>query len=141
MPVLIPKPEQQATFFQDRLAPGEQLQGTFWCEQRLSLLMTMLLEQGGAVAELLFSKFRHRYFMAVTDRHVLVMGSTGWHDPIKDRFEALDRAQVKCTQYRNWFGGHVAMDLTVTGESGPRRYRIPRSQNREGQGVAAKAMM
>ena len=139
MPVFIPKPEQQQAFFQPALQPGEQVQGVFWCEQRLSLLLTIILEQGGAIAEMIFSKFRHRHFVAVTDRRVLVMGSTGWHDPIPAKFEALDRGMVHCTQYRNWLG-HVAMDLQVTGENVVRRYRVPRSQNHPGQAQAVQSV-
>lgn len=139
MPVMIPQADKQATFFQDRLQSGEQIQGAFWAEQRLPLLLTILLEQGGGLAELIFSKFRHRYFMAITDRHVLILGSTGWHDPVPAKFEALDRANVGCSQYNNWLG-HVAMDLTVTGEQSPRRYRVPRSQNKPGMGQSAQAL-
>jgi hypothetical protein len=128
MPIYIPKPDQQAAFFQGNLLPGEQVEGVFWCEQRLSLLLTFLLEQGGALAELVFSKFRHRYFVAVTHRRVLILGSTGWHDPIPEKFEAFERGVTHCAQYRNWLG-HIAMDLQVMGEPEVRRYRVPRSQN------------
>lgn len=139
MPIYIPKPDQQAGFFQGSLLPGEQIEGVFWTEQRLSLLLTFLLEQGGAIAEMIFSKFRHRHFMAVTNQRVLILGSTGWHDPIPAKFEALPRGSVHCTQYRNWLG-HVAMDLQVAGEPAVRRYRVPRSQNKPGQGQAIQAV-
>jgi hypothetical protein len=125
MPIFIPKPEEQAAFFQSHLEPGEQIVAPFWCEQRLPLLIAMLLEQGGALAELIFSKFRHRFFMALTDRRLLVMGSSGWHQPLQDRFESIPRGQAVCTQFTNWLG-HVAMDLNLNGEL--RRYRVPRSQ-------------
>ncbi|TMC14096.1 MAG: hypothetical protein E6J29_04490 [Chloroflexi bacterium] len=127
MPVFIPKPDEQANFWQPYLEPGEQVQAAWWFEQRLPLLIAMLLEQGGAIAELIFSAMRHRYFGALTDRRVLVMGSTGWHDPIPGKFEAFPRGAVTCTQFANWIG-HVAMDLQVAGEPSVRRYRVPRSQ-------------
>jgi hypothetical protein len=127
MPVLIPNPQQQAAIWQQSLEPGEQLQATWWFEQRLPLLIAILLEQGGGIAELIFSAMRHRYFGALTDRRVLIMGSTGWHDPIPTKFEALPRGSVTCTQFSNWLG-HVAMDFQVSGEPSVRRYRVPRTQ-------------
>lgn len=132
MPVFIPNPEQQAAFWQQSLEPGEQVQAAFWMEQRLPLLIAILLEQGGAIAELIFSAMRHRYFGALTDRRVLIMGSTGWHDPIPSKFEALPRGSVTCTQFTNWLG-HVAMDLQVAGEANVRRYRVPRSQRQQAE--------
>jgi hypothetical protein len=63
---------------------------------------------------------------------VLIMGSTGWHDPIPAKFEALPRGSVACTQFTNWLG-HVAMDLQVTGEQSVRRYRVPRSQRQQAE--------
>jgi hypothetical protein len=132
MPVFIPKPEQQAAFWQQSLEPGEQVQATWWMEQRLPLLIAILLEQGGAIAELIFSAMRHRYFAALTDRRVLIMGSTGWHDPIPSKFEALPRGSVSCPQFTNWLG-HVAMDLQVAGEPKVRRYRVPRSQRQQAE--------
>jgi hypothetical protein len=126
MPVFIPKPEEQATYFQDRLEPGEQIQAPFWCEQRLPLLMHMLIDRL-PLGELIFSAMRHRYFVAVTDRRVLIMGSSGMHNPTREKFESLPRSQVACTQFTNWLG-HIAMDLNVNGEV--RRYRVPRSQQR-----------
>jgi len=132
MPVFIPKPEQQAAFWQQSLEPGEQVQSAWWFEQRLPLPIAILLEQGGALAEMIFSAFRHRYFGALTDRRVLIMGSTGWHEPIPSKFEALPRGTVACTQFTNWLG-HVAMDLQVVGEPSVRRYRVPRSQREQAE--------
>jgi hypothetical protein len=132
MPVFIPKPEQQAAFWQQSLEPGEQIQSAWWFEQRLPLLIAILLEQGGAIAETIFSALRHRYFGALTDRRLLIMGSTGWHDPITSKFEALPRGSVACTQFANWLG-HVAMDLQVAGEQSVRRYRVPRSQSQQAE--------
>lgn len=124
MPIFIPRPEEQATFFQDRLEPGEQVQAPFWCEQRLPLLLHILIDRV-PLGELIFSKLRHRYFVALTDRRVMIMGSSGMHNPIRDKFEAIPRQAAACTQFTNWLG-HVAMDLNVNGEL--RRYRVPRSQ-------------
>jgi hypothetical protein len=132
MPVFIPKLEQQAAFWQQSLEPGEQLQSAWWFEQRLPLLIAILLEQGGGIAEMIFSSFRHRYFGALTDRRVLIMGSTGWHDPIPAKLEVLPRGSVACTQFTNWLG-HVAMDLQVAGEQSVRRYRVPRSQRQQAE--------
>src|SRR5258708_24334371 len=137
MVVLMWKVEWRASFWQQSLEPGEQVQSAWWFEQRLPLLLAILLEQGGALAEMIFSAFRHRYFGALTDRRVLIMGSTGWHDPIPAKFEALPRGSVACTQFTNWLG-HVAMDLQVTGEQNGRRYRAPPSpppQAEGGQGL------
>jgi hypothetical protein len=136
MPVFIPKPEEQAAFWQQHLEPGEQVQSTWWFEQRLPLLVAILLEQGGAIAEMIFSAMRHRYFGALTDRRLLIMGSTGWHDPIPARFEALPRGSVVCSQFTNWLG-HVAMDLQVAGEASVRRYRVPRSQRQQAEACQA----
>lgn len=134
MPVFIPKPEQQAAFWQPTLEPGEQLQSVWWFEQRLPLLISILLEQGGAIAELIFQALRHRYFGALTDRRLLIMGSTGWHDPIPQKFEAIPRQNVRVTQFTNWLG-HVALDLQVGGEEKVRRYRVPRSQKQQAEAL------
>ena len=74
MPILIPKREQQETFFRERLEPGESIQAVFWCEQRLPLLLHWLIDQT-PIGSLIFSALRHRYFMALTDRRLLIMGS------------------------------------------------------------------
>ncbi len=131
MPIFIPKPEQQAKFFQDRLEAGEQIEATFWCEQRLPLLLHFLIDNL-PMGELVFSFLRHRYFVALTNRRLLVMGSTGMHNPIPTKFEALPRTEITCSQFTNWIG-HIAMDLTVNGEV--RRYRMPRSQRQTGESV------
>jgi hypothetical protein len=124
MPILIPKPEQQEAFFADRLEAGESINAAFWCEQRLPFLVQWLIDQT-PMGALVFSKMRHRYFMALTDRRLLVMGSTGMHKPIPQNFEAIPVAAAACSQFTNWLG-HVAMDVSVDGQ--PRRYRVPRSQ-------------
>jgi hypothetical protein len=124
MPIFIPKAQQQEAFFADRLEAGESIQTAFWCEQRLPLLLTMLIDRLPAGA-LIFSFVRHRYFVALTDRRLLIMGSTGMHTPMPQKFEALPLAAAACTQFTNWLG-HVAMDVSVNGEL--RRYRVPRSQ-------------
>ena len=124
MPIFIPKREQQEAFFKDRLEAGEQIQSTFWCEQRLPLLVHWLIDQL-PMGALVFSVLRHRYFMALTDRRLLIMGSTGMHKPIPQKFEAIGLTAAACPQFRNWFG-HVAMDISVNGLV--RRYRVPRSQ-------------
>jgi len=124
MPILIPKREQQETFFRERLEPGESIQAVFWCEQRLPLLLHWLIDQT-PIGSLIFSALRHRYFMALTDRRLLIMGSTGMHKPIPQKFEAIGVTAAACPQFRNWFG-HVAMDISVDGQL--RRYRVPRSQ-------------
>jgi len=133
MPLLIPKPEQQAAFFTDRLEPGEQIQASFWCEQRLPLLVHWLIDEV-PMGALIFSALRHRYFMALTDRRLLVMGSTGMHKPIREKFEAIPRGATGCTKFTNWVG-HVAMDITVGGEK--RLYRVPRSQRKVGESMKA----
>src|SRR5258708_35042775 len=127
MVVLMWKVEWRASFWQQSLEPGEQVQSAWWFEQRLPLLLAILLEQGGALAEMIFSAFRHRYFGALTDRRVLIMGSTGWHDPIPAKFEALPRGSAACTQFTNR-PGHVALDLPGTREHAVRRHPVPRSQ-------------
>jgi len=124
MPVFIPKPEQQKAFFTDRLEAGETIQAAFWCEQRLPLLTTWLIERL-PLGALIFSAMRHRYFMALTDRRLLIMGSSGMHQPIPQKFEAVSLDAAACSRFTNWLG-HVAMDVSVSGE--PRRYRVPRSQ-------------
>jgi hypothetical protein len=124
MPVFIPKPEQQEAFFTDRLEPGEHIQAAFWCEQRLPLLMTWLIERLPAGA-LIFSAMRHRYFIALTDRRLLIMGSSGMHRPLPQKFEAVPLGATACSRFTNWLG-HVAMDISVNGQ--PRQYRVPRSQ-------------
>lgn len=134
MPVFIPKPEQQATFWQSNLQPGEQLQSVWWFEQRLPLLVAILLEQGGAIAELIFQFLRHRYFGALTDQRLLIMGSTGWHDPIPQKLESIPRQNVRVTQFTNWLG-HVALDLQVSGEQKVRRYRVPRTQKQQAEAL------
>jgi hypothetical protein len=124
MPLFIPKPEQQASFFTNRLEPGENIQAAFWCEQRLPLLLHWLIDEL-PLGELIFSALRHRYFMALTDRRLLIMGSSGMHNPIPEKFEAIPLAVTVCSQFTNWIG-HVAMDIRVDGQL--RRYRVPRSQ-------------
>jgi hypothetical protein len=124
MPLFIPKAEQQEAFFSERLDAGENVEAAFWCEQRLPFIVTSLIDRVPAGA-LIFSAMRHRYFMALTDRRLLIMGSTGTHKPIQQKFEAIPRADTVCPQFTNWLG-HVAMDVTVNGKR--RRYRVPRSQ-------------
>jgi len=136
MPVFIPKPEQQAAFWQQYLEPGEQVQAVWWFEQRLPLLIAFLMEQGGVIAETIFQFLRHRYFGCLTDRRLLIMGSTGWHDPIPAQLVSFPRPSVTCTQFSNWIG-HVAMDLQVAGEPALRRFRVPRSQRQEAESCRA----
>jgi hypothetical protein len=115
MPIRIPNSEQQESFFRDRLEPGERIESTFWCEQRLPLLLHMLVEQA-PMGSIIFSKMRHRYFVALTDRRLLIMGSTGMHDPIPEKFETIPLTGTTCPQFHNWLG-HVAMDISVNARS------------------------
>jgi hypothetical protein len=124
MPILIPKPAQQEAFFKGQLETGESIQAAFWCEQRLPLMVHWLIDSAPA-GGLIFSALRHRYFMALTDRRLLIMGSTGMHRPIPEKFEAIPLAITACPKFTNWVG-HVAMDVSVNGQA--RRYRVPRSQ-------------
>lgn len=135
MPVFIPKPEQQAAFWQSSLQPGEQIQAVWWFEQRLPFLVHWLIDEI-PMGNLIFQALRHRYFGALTDQRLLIMGSTGWHDPIPQKFEAIPRQSVRVTQFTNWLG-HVALDLQVAGEQGVRRYRVPFSQKPQAQAVQA----
>lgn len=66
MPIFIPKPEEQATYFQSRLEAGEQVLAPFWCEQRLPLLVLLLIDRL-PLGEMIFMALRHRYFLALTD--------------------------------------------------------------------------
>jgi hypothetical protein len=66
MPVFIPKPEEQVTYFQGVLEHGEQVQAAFWCEQRLFWLVHWLIEEL-PLGEIIFMSLRHRYFAALTD--------------------------------------------------------------------------
>src|SRR5205807_10318220 len=94
MPVFIPKPDEQANFWQPYLEPGEQVQAAWWLEQRLPLLVAMLLEQGGAIAELIFSAMRHCYFGALTDRRVPVLVATGRQERVAGNVAAIPRIVV-----------------------------------------------
>ena len=131
MPLFIPKPEQQAAMWQPYLQPGEHLYAAWWFEQRLPFLVHWLIDEV-PFGELVFQFLRHRYFGALTSHRLLIMGSTGWHDPIPQRFEALPRQAVRCAQFTNWIG-HIAMDFQVAGEPSVRRYRVPRSQKQQAE--------
>jgi hypothetical protein len=124
MPMLIPKAEQQEAFFTDQLEAGENIQAAFWCEQRLPILVMFLIDRL-PIGALIFSALRHRYFMALTDRRLLIMGSTGMHRPVPQKFEAVPLPAAACSRFTNWLG-QVAMDVSIDGEA--RRYRVPRSQ-------------
>jgi hypothetical protein len=125
MPLLIPKQEQVVGFFEPLLEHGEQIETAFWCEQRLPLWLAYLIDEI-PLGDLVFMKIRHRYFACLTDRRLLFMGSTGMHNPIPTKLESYPRTSVSCSQFRNWFGGHVSMDLRIDDQV--RRYRVPRSQ-------------
>ena len=73
MPMFIPKPEEQVTYFQGVLEHGEQVQAAFWCEQRLFWLVHWLIEEL-PLGEIIFMSLRHRYFAALTDRRLILMG-------------------------------------------------------------------
>ncbi len=136
MPVFIPKPEEQATYFQRVLEPGERIQANFWFEQRLFWLVQWLVEEM-PFGEIIFMSMRHRYFASVTDRRLLVMGSTGMHKPIPEKLEALPLASVKTTHWRKWMSGGISLDLTVNGQL--RRYKIPRSQAKQAEALRTLA--
>jgi hypothetical protein len=136
MPAFIPKPEEQATYFQNVLEPGERIQANFWFEQRLFWLVQYLIDEV-PLGELVFMKMRHRYFGSLTDRRLLIMGSTGLHKPMPEKLEALPRASVKTTNFRKWLGGGVSLDLQVNGEL--RRYRVPRSQVKQAEAFRSLA--
>jgi hypothetical protein len=132
MPVFIPKPEDQVTYFQGVLEPGEQLQGAFWCEQRLFWLIHWLIEEI-PLGEIIFMSLRHRYFAAITDRRLILMGSTGMHKPITAQVESIPRQTIKTTNFRKWLGGSISLDLLVNGAL--RRFKVPRSQGAQAEAV------
>ena len=132
MPVFIPKPEEQATYFGGILESGETVQASFWCEQRLFWLVQWAIDEV-PLGDLIFMKFRHRYFALLTDRRLIFMGSTGTHKPIPEKLESISRAVVTTTNFRKWMGGGVSLDLKVNAEL--RRYKVPRSQANQAEAV------
>lgn len=132
MPVFIPKPEEQVTYFQGALEHGEQVQAAFWCEQRLFWLVHWLIEEL-PLGEIIFMSVRHRYFAALTDRRLILMGSSGMHKPIPGKLESLQRSTLQTTNFRKWLGGGISLDLMANGTL--RRFKVPRSQAAQAEAV------
>jgi hypothetical protein len=132
MPVFIPKPEEQVTYFQGVLEHGEQVQAAFWCEQRLFWLVHWLIEEL-PLGEIIFMSLRHRYFAALTDRRLILMGSSGMHKPIPGKLESLQLPTIQTTNFRKWLGGGISLDLMANGTL--RRFKVPRSQRAQAEAV------
>jgi len=88
--------------------------GAFWCEQRLLWLIHWLIEEI-PLGEIIFMSLRHRYFAALTDRRLILMGSTGMHKPIPGSVESIPRQSIRTTNFRKWLGGSISLDLQVNG--------------------------
>src|SRR5713226_1505013 len=114
MPVFIPKPEEQVTYFQGVLEHGEQVQAAFWCEQRLFWLVHWLIEE-------------------LPLGELILMGSSGMHKPIPGKLESLQRPTIQTTNFRKWLGGSISLDLMANGTL--RRFKVPRSQGAQAEAV------
>jgi len=114
------------------LEHGEQVQAAFWCEQRLFWLVYWLIEEL-PLGEIIFMSLRHRYFAALTDRRLILMGSSGMHKPIPGKLESLQRPTIQTTNFRKWLGGGISLDLMASGTL--RRFKVPRSQSAQAEAV------